>query len=251
MLLLTTNDLLALLIVLVSAMCLALVYWLSGNPKKSTLWQPFTAEPIDSLLQISAEEGKPVLLNLGVGFSPNPNVAGLLGLNLQRMLVRRSLTADRPSFVGSGDSLLALVSQQVSRGLYREASMPEYFNVDQAGLQALGPMANLADLLSMIPENKPSGVLLYGSFTPEHLLALDQAVSATRLSAVGASAPTAQASLWLHADRSALGEDCFAPVSPKKPEKGNLAGLKTADMLRVLISIALLAAAILKVMGEF
>jgi len=128
--------------------------------------------------------------------------------------------------------------------------MPEYFNVNQTSLQALGPMANLAGLLTMVPESKPSGLLLYGSFTPEYLLALDQAAS-MNTSVIGASAPTTQASLWLHADHSAFGEDSLATVSSTKPEKSTLAGLRTADFLRILISIALLAAAILKVMGEF
>jgi hypothetical protein len=251
MLPLTTHDLLALLIVLASTLCLALVHWLSGNPKKTNIRLPSTTEAIDSLLQNSAESGKPVLLNLGMGFSPNPEIVALLGLGLQRMVVRRSLTADRPNSVGSGDGLLALVSQQVSRGLYHNALMPELFNMDQASLQALGPMANLASLLNMLPESKPSGLLLYGSFTPEYLLALDQVTNAGSLSMVGASAPTAQASLWLLADYSALGEDCFASASIRKPEKGTLVGLKTADIFRVLISIALLAAALLKVMGEF
>ncbi len=251
MLPLTTNDLLAFLIVLASALCLALVHWLSSGTKNGRLRLPATAEPIDFLLQNSSEEGKPVLLNLGSGFSQHPEIAGVLGLDLQRMLIHRSMTADHPSFVGSGDGVLALVSQQISRGLYRDALMPEYFSADQAGLQALGPMANLAGLLSMIPENKPSGVLLFGSFTPEYLLALDQATGAARLGVAGASTPSSQASLWLLADHSALGEDCFAPVSTKKLEKQSLVGLRAADILRVLISVALLAAAILKVMGEF
>jgi len=250
MLLLTTNDLLALLIVLASAVCLALFYWLSGTPKKSSIRLPSTSEALESLLQTSAEEGKPVLLNQGMGFSPNPEITGLLGLGLQRVIVNRSLTADRPNMVESGDGLLSLVSQQVSRGLYHNALMPEYFNVNQASLQALGPMANLAGLLTMVPESKPSGLLLYGSFTPEHLLALDQGIN-MNTSVVGASAPTTQASLWMHADHSAFGEDSFATVSSAKPEKSTLAGLRTADVLRILISIALLAAAILKVMGEF
>ena len=251
MLPLTTNDLLALLIVLVTALCLAMVHWLSGDPKNGNIRLPATTEYIDSLLQRSAEEGKPVLLNLGIGFSQQSGIAGLLGSPIQRMLVRRSLTANRPSYVGSGDGVLALVSQQISRGLYRDALMPEYFNADQAGLQALGPMANLAGLLSMIPENKPSGLLFYGSFTPEHLLALDQNSTTARFSAVGASTATAQASLWLLADHSAIGEDCLAPVSAKKLEKSSLSGLRAADLLRVLICVALLAASILKVMGEF
>ena len=250
MLLLTTNDLLALLIVLASAVCLALFYWLSGTPKKSSFRLPSTSEALESLLQTSAEDGKPVLLNQGMGFSPNPEITGLLGLGLQRVIVNRSLTADRPNMVESGDGLLSLVSQQVSRELYHNALMPEYFNVEQASLQALGPMANLAGLLTMVPESKPSGLLLYGSFTPEYLLALDQTAK-MNTSVVGASAPTTQASLWLHADHSAFGEDSFATVSSTKPEKSSLAGLRTLDVLRILISIALLAAAILKVMGEF
>jgi len=251
MLLLTTNDLLALMIVLTSAACLVLVFWLSRNTKKGKLRLPDTVEAVDSLLQVSAEEGKPVLLNLGVGFAPNPEIAGLLGLGQQRMIVRRSLNADHPNFVDSSDGLLALVSQQVSRGLYRDALMPEYFDTEQAGLQALGPMANLAGLLSTIPETKPSGLLLYGNFTPEHLLALDQSRHFSRLRVVGASAPTGQAGLWLHADYSALGEDSFGPVSATKPGKSALAGLEATDILRIVISIGLLAAAILKVMGEF
>lgn len=249
MLLLTTNDLLALLIVLASAVCLGLVYWLSGNPKKSSNRIPETMEALESLLQSSAETGKPVLLNQGIGFSPNPEVSGLLGLGLQRVIVERSLTADHPNIVGSGDGLLALISQQVSRGLYHDALMPEYFNMGQASLQALGPMANLASLLSIPPEDNPSGLLLYGSFTPEYALALDQAAG-RYTSVVSASSPTAQESLWLQADHSAIGEDCFAVVSITKPEKSALTGLRTADILRILISIGLLAAAILKVMGE-
>ena len=249
MLPLTTNDLLALLIVLASAVCLGLVYWLSGSPKKSSNRLPETAEALEALLQSSAETGKPMLLNQGIGFSPNPEISSLLGLGLQRVIVKRSLTADRPNTVGSGDGLLALISQQVSRGLYHNALMPEYFNVDQAGLQALGPMANLAGLLSIVPESEPTGLLLYGSFTPEYSLALDQAAG-KYTSVVGASSPTTQASLWLQADQSALGEDIFAAASNTKLEKSDLAGLRTADILRILISIGLLAAAILKVMGE-
>ena len=251
MLPLTTNDLLALLIVLVTALCLGIVYWLFGDPKNGNFRLPATTEPIDSLLQRSAEEGRPVLLNLGVGFSQHPEIAGILGLDLQRMLVSRSLTANRPSYVGSGDGVLALVSQQISRGLYRDALMPEYFDADQAGLQALGPIANLAGLLSLVPENNPAGLLLYGNITPEYLLTLDQNSSAASLGVVGASTATAQASLWLHADHSAIGEDVFAPISAKNLEKSSLTGPKVADILRVLICIALLAAAILKVMGEF
>ncbi len=251
MLLLTTNDLLALLIVLISAACLAFVYWLSGNSKNANLRLPETVEAIDSLLQIASEEGKPALLNLGGGFSPNPDIAGLLGLKQERMIVRRSLNADHPSFVGSSDGFLTLISQQVCHGLYRDALMPEYFNADQASLQALGPMANLASLLSTIPETKPSFLLLYGNFTPEHILSLDQARSIVRLSAVGASTATSQASLWLQADCATLGEDIFAPASDRKPEKSALTGLRTADILRIVISIGILAAAILKVMGEF
>jgi hypothetical protein len=66
----------------------------------------------------------------------------------------------------------------------------------------------------------------------------------------GASTPTDQAALWLHATHSAVGEDSLGPVSARKPEKSTLAGLEAMDILRIVISIGLLAAAILKVMGE-
>lgn len=249
MLLLSTNDLLALLILLASAICLAVFHWLTRTPKKVNQRLPSTSEVVESLLQTSAEEGKPVQLNQGLGFSPNPEAISLQSLGLQRLLVNRSLTADRPSMVGSGDGLLSLVSQQVSRGLYHNALMPEYFNTDQASLQGLGPMANLAALLTTVPESQPSGVLMYGSFSPEYLLALDAATN-IGTSVVSTSTPTSQASLWLHADYSAFGEDGLSTVSGTKPDKSTLAGFRAMDALRILISIALLAAAILKVMGE-
>lgn len=251
MLPLTTNDLLALLIVLASAACLALVYWLSGNLKNDSFRLPETAQALEALLQNSAEEGKPVLLNQGLGFWPNPEISGIMGLSAQRGIVRRSLTAENPNPVGSGDGLLSLVSQQVSHGLYQNALMPEFFNTEHAGLEALGPMANLASLLSRVPESNAAGIVLSGKFSPEYVLALEQARNSNVISMVGASSITAQAGLWVQADNSASGEDSFGAFVSPKPGKSNLAGLRTADILRILLSIGLLAAAILKVMGEF
>ncbi|MEA4812447.1 MAG: DUF6754 domain-containing protein [Anaerolineaceae bacterium] len=249
--LLTMNDLLALLIVLIAALILALVTLFARSSSRIDMRLPASAMAVDSLLQRSAESGGRILMNFGSGFAQSAELSSLVGLNLQRVILRRSFNADQPAMAGVGEGSLALLSQQLSYTLYTNALIPEGPHAENTGLSGLGPMGNLAGLLNSVPEAKNAGMIMHGSFCPEGLLALDLASQFALETISAASDITAQAAFWPMASHSALGEDYFASVFSDRPARSVTAVLKAADWLRILFCIGLLAAAILKVMGEF
>jgi len=128
--------------------------------------------------------------------------------------------------------------------------MGELYDPAQQGLGGFGPVANLAALLALTAQPRQKARILSGCYSPEAFIAIDQASRAGQETWLASPALSAQASLSVLAENSLIGEDSLYLSSGAKPAPAAFLSIQAADLVKILIAIGLLAACILKVMGE-
>jgi hypothetical protein len=246
---LTLNDQLALALGVLGLLFLLINLLLLKNKQPKHIPEP-AKEAVESLLHISSEQGRRLVVGLGHALTNTSfDLAGASGLSLQRALLKRSLFNDHPLQSFSGDGTLACLSRMVVHGAYRNALASELFQGSLSQLSGTSPLAYTASLVNYIPESSNAGLLLAGRMSPAMLLVLDQA-DRQLLPAVSAlSSISGQAASFFGNSLNLMGEDIFNAAGKLDQRKSALASLSAQDWLRIAISLGLLLGAILKMGG--
>jgi len=240
------TDLVAIALILL----LSLVNFLTqllGKIKKNRQ-TPQVYDRIDDLMHRSSEEGKSLLIGLGEGLSGMAGGIGdLAGLMVERALVNRVVFNDQPAQSFSADGALACISQLIVHGAYENALASELFRPEYNQLTGINSFIGLTGMLPEIARSENAGMVLIGSYRPENVLVCDLAERQRIPLIVASSSLPAQATFFPTSAESALGEDYFLPSVGR--QEYTQESLSSTNSIRVIITAALVLAALLKLFG--
>ncbi len=244
---LSLNDLVAIGLCVLALLALGMNLLVHRKHPHSGLRKTSAVRSSEILSQAAAEQGK--RLTIGLGLDVADSVTAMANLPVLAALTRRSIFTDQPVRATSGGGTLASLSQSVVRGTYQGAVAPELFKPDYALLAGLSPYAYLAGLLPQAASRANAGIMLYGPHRPESLLAADLAERKRNPVIALTSDLSAQAVLLASSAQLSFGEDYFDGGASLEVNPSAAASLRAQDLLRIVITIGLIAGAVLRLLG--
>ena len=244
---LSLNDLVAIGLCVLALLALGMNLLVHRKHPYIGLRKTSAVRSSEILSQAAAEQGK--RLTIGLGLDVADSVTAMASLPMLAALIRRSIFTDQPVRATSGGGTLASLSQSVVRGTYQGAVAPELFKIDYALLAGLSPYAYLAGLLPQAASRANAGIMLYGPHRPESLLAADIAERKGNPVIALTSDLSAQAVLLASSAQLSFGEDYFDGGASLQVNSSAAAALQAQDLLRIVITIGLIAGAVLRLLG--
>ena len=244
---LSLNDLVAIGLCVLALLALGMNLLVHRKHPYLGLRKTSAVRSSEILSQAAAEQGK--RLTIGLGLDVADSVRAMASLPMLAALTRRSIFTDQPVRATSGGGTLASLSQSVVRGTYQGAVAPELFKPDYALLAGLSPYAYLAGLLPQAASRANAGIMLYGPHRPESLLAADIAERKGNPVIALTSDLSAQAVLLASSAQLSFGEDYFDGGASLQVNPSAAASLRAQDLLRIVITIGLIAGAVLRLLG--
>lgn len=238
------------LILLVGSGCLLLVLAILGRKTSPTFRDIPAFFRLRKAIGRAVEDGSRLHISLGRGGIATPqSAAGLAGLSALRRLADLTSTSDMPPVATSGESNLAILSQEVLQASFKEANSGAHFDATGGRLTGLTPFSYASGTMPVILDEQVSANILLGSFGVEAGLLTDAAERRhSQLVAASDNLP-AQAVLYASAQDPLIGEELFAAGEYIKHTPMHAASLRVQDILRWLLIISLLLGAILKLAG--
>jgi hypothetical protein len=201
---------------------------------------------------LSVEDGTRLLVALGGNSLLTRNGgSALAGLRLLREISQKASVSDRPPVAVAGEPMLALLAQDSLHAGYRAIGASEYYQPVAGRLAGMTPFSSAAATMPMLHDEHVSAAALIGHFGVEAAL-LSDAAERSQILLLGATGdPAGQSALFATASEALIGEELFAAPAYFGGGPMPAASLAVQDILRWMIILALLLAAILKMLGIF
>lgn len=228
-------------LILVSAL-----YW-RNRPARSVREIPAFGR-LRRAIGLAVEAGNRLHLSLGRGdlISTHSAVA-FVGLSVLDRIARSTVSSDRPPVATSGESMLAVLSQETLRSATK--FMGADFDPSRGQLTGLTPFAYAAGSVALIHGEEIGANLLLGSFGDEVALITEAGDRSESLTLAGTDNLAGQAVLFATAQEPLIGEETYAGGAYMGAGGMHLASLVAQDILRWVIILALLVGAALKLVG--
>lgn len=195
---------------------------------------------------LAVEDGSRLHVSIGESSILSPtNASALVGLSTLERIGSLSSVSDRPPIATSGEGSLAILTQDTLRAAYRIANVPDQYEQSQARLAGPTPFTYVAGTLPVIYDERVSANILIGNFGPEVALLADAADREDEFVLAGSDSVAAQAVLYGTAREPLIGEEVFAVPAYLQAGPIYLAGLRTQDILRLIVIIILIGGAFL------
>lgn len=199
---------------------------------------------------LSVEEGTRIHVSLGNASLTQPvSSSAFVSLEALHHIGAMSSSSDEPPIATSGDGSLALLSQDTLHQVARETNNLDLYNADHGQLAGITPLANVAGALQIIDDPKVKTNVLIGNFGSEAGLLSTASEERNSMTLAASDSLPAQAVFFATTEKPLIGEELFALPAYLQSDPIHCASLKTQDILRGLIVLAILAGAILKFLG--
>lgn len=229
-----------------SLMLFSAFYW-RKRPARSVREIPAFGR-LRRAIGLAVEAGNRLHLSLGRGnlISTHSAVA-FVGLTILDRIARSTAASDRPPIATSGESMLAILSQETLNSASK--FMGADYNPLRGQLTGITPYAFAAGTASLIHDEEMGANLLIGSFGNEVALITEASDRSESLTLAGTDNLTGQAVLYATAQEPLIGEDTYAGGAYMGAGGMHQASLTAQDILRWVIILALLVGAALKLVG--
>lgn len=197
---------------------------------------------------LAVESGSRLHFSLGRGniLSPRSAVA-FVGLSILDRIAHSTAASDRPPVATSGDSTLAILSQETLHGASK--FMGADYDPLLGQLTGLTPYSYAAGAASLIHDKAIGANLLLGSFGNEVALITEAGDRTKGLTLAGTDNLSGQAVLYATAQEPLIGEETYAGGAYLGAGGMHSASLIAQDILRWVIILALVVGAVLKLAG--
>ncbi len=207
-------------------------------------------ERLNRAIGLAVENGTRLHVSLGRGslFTARGGSA-LAGLALSRRLAERTSVSDRPPVVTSGDSSLAILSQDTLQSGYRAAGAEDQYRFTTGRVTGLSPFSYAAGTLPVARDENVSANVVIGDLGSEAGL-LAEAADREDANLIAASDNlSAQSIFYAAAQDPLIGEELFGAGAYAGAGASHEASLQVQDVLRWLVILAILGGAFLKFLG--
>jgi hypothetical protein len=199
---------------------------------------------------LAVEAGTRLHISIGRGgLSGLQSAAGFMGLSMLGRIARAASISDRPPVATSGDGSLSILSQDTLRGAYQTLGAEGQYDPSSGRLVGLTPFSYAVGSIPIIYDEQISANVLIGHFGSEVALINDAAEQNGSLTVGGTDNLPGQAVLYATAQEPLIGEEIFAGGAYLGAGAMHEASLQTQDLLRMLLVIFIIAAAILGLLG--
>lgn len=199
---------------------------------------------------LAVEAGKRMHITLGWGgITDLRGASALIGLTILERIARLASISDRPPVATSGDGILGVLSQDTLSGTYKAIGAGFQYNPTTGRVSGLTPVSYSAGTIPVIYDEQVSATVLAGHFGSEAALITDAAERNDSLTLAGSDSITAQAVFAASAQEPLIGEELFAAGAYINAGPIHASSLRAQDIFRWVLVIAILAGAILKMLG--
>src|SRR5215212_9094781 len=233
------------LLIFAAVLFVALTLWRRRTPGSLRLIEAY--ERLNRSVGLAVENGTRLHISLGRGnFFTARGGSALAGLAMLRRLAERTSVSDRPPVVTSGESSLAILTQDTLQSGYRAAGAEDQYRFTTGRLTGLTPFSYAAGTISTIHDENVSANIFIGDFGSESAL-LAEASDRENTSLIAASDNLSAQSVFYAASQEPLiGEELFAAGAYVGAGASHEASLNVQDILRWLIILAILIGSVLK-----
>ena len=249
---LTADELLIGFIVLLITASLVLMLSIRQKRKgKNPLFRRITSlAKFKSAVNFSVEEGKRVHVSLGNASLTLPaSASAFVSLIALRRISQLSAAGDNPPIATSGDSVLAILSQDGLHQVARENHMLDLYDPTQGALAGVTPISYIAGALEQMRDPEIKTNVLIGNYGSEVGLLSQASEEQGAFTLAASDSLPAQAVLYATTEEPLIGEELFALPAYLHPTPIHNASLQTQDMLRGLIVLIILGGTLLKLLG--
>jgi len=207
-------------------------------------------ESLQKSINLVVEGGKGVHISLGRGGLFSPHFAGsLVALNLLKYITKQCLNGDIPPQATNGDGLLNILSQETMESAYNRSHLPEGYGISGSQVTGVTPFSYIGGAMLAQRDETQAVMLITGHYGAEAALLADMAERSRSHTISGTDDLSAQAMLFVTTRAPLIGEEYFAAGAYTHASLLHTSSLKAQDSLRILLVLALLVGAILKVLG--
>ena len=233
-------------LVLAALLLIGLTLWRRRTPGALRSIEAY--ERLNRSVGLAVENGTRLHISLGRGnlFTTRAGSA-LAGLAMLRRLAERTSLSDRPPVVTSGESTLAVLSQDTLQSGYRAVGAEDQYRFTTGRLAGLTPFSYAAGTMSTIHDESVSANIFIGDFGAEFGL-LAEASDRENTSLIAASDNlSAQSIFYASSQDPLIGEELFAAGAYVGAGASHEASLNVQDILRWLIILAIMIGSVLKI----
>jgi hypothetical protein len=199
---------------------------------------------------LAVESGTRLHISIGRGaLTGLQGAAAFMGLSMLGRIARAASISDRPPVATSGDGSLSILSRDTLRGAYQALGAEGQYDYTSGRMSGLTPFSYAVGTIPIIHDEQISANVLIGHFGSEVALINDVAEQSGSLTVGGTDNLPGQAVLYATAQEPLIGEEVFAGGAYLGAGLMHEASLRTQDLLRILLVIFILAAAILRLFG--
>jgi hypothetical protein len=227
-------------------------YWARQTGKPPALRNVDVYKDLPKQIGDAVENGKRIHVSLGTGAIGTAKTTGALaGLTVLDIIAEAATLSDSPPVITTADGLSAFLAQDALRRAYSHLNAMERYDHLGGRLAGPTPLSYAAGVMTSFSDEKVTTSLLIGTFGNELALMTDAGAREPEAQIiVGTDDVQAQAAAYVTADKALIGEDVYASgaylVGGKPFHK---ASLQAQDVMRVLIIVAILGGAALKLIG--
>lgn len=238
------------LAILVIFLVLMLAYASFGERWKVAFRPLPGLDALDEAIERAVEDGSRVHVSLGTGSVIGSDSApALAGLAMLSKIAAKTSISDKPVVATAADGAMALLAQDTLRTAYAEAGASGRYEPISGRLLAPSPFSYAAALPTMLATEDVSVHLMSGSFGAEGGLAADFGERKHALVMAGTDDVQSQALLFATAQYPLIGEEVFATGAYLDISRMHRSSLRTQDIVRYLIVLAILAGTIARTLG--
>ena len=233
-------------LVLAAVLLIGFTLWRRRTPGALRVIDAY--ERLNRSVGLAVENGTRLHTSLGRGnFFTTRAGSALAGLAMLRRLAERTSLSDRPPVVTSGESSLAVLSQDTLQSGYRAVGAEDQYRFTTGRLTGLTPFSYAAGTMATIHDENVSANIFIGDFGAEAAL-LAEASDRENTSLIAASDNlSAQSIFYASSQDPLIGEELFAAGAYVGAGASHEASLNVQDILRWLIILAIIIGSVLKI----
>ena len=204
----------------------------------------------NSALGTAVEDGSRIHFSLGESSVAGSRTAvSFASLDILRQSAELSASSDKAPIATSGDSALAILSQDSLKTAYHVVGANQQYSITSGRLTGLTPFSYAAGTIFTIYDEDISANILAGGFGVEVGLLSDAAERTHSFTLAGTDTLPAQAVLYAGANETLIGEELYASGAYLKTGRAHLVSLYVQDILRWIIVGALIVGAGMKLLA--
>jgi len=245
-------DVGAILLLVLSGLILVVLLILRGRKGPRPTIRPLPAfQDLWDEAGHAAESGGAIHIALGSGGLGGEDTAtSLAGLQVVEALADATVCYNAPPIITVGDPTLLPLAQDLLRRAYERNGLADLYDPGNVRFVAPSPVAYAAGAANVVATEHVTASMIGGAFGAEVSLITDAGARRDLPQLAAAADPRALGALYPATDRLAVGEELYAAGAQMTGERRYLVSLVAQDILRVILVLVILGAAVLAFLGS-